>query len=699
MNKIPNFLFLLGLLCLAACIAFLGGCDDSRDDSSGGTAVKESAQIDLDPSPSIVFTAVVGQASQPKQVTISNNGRGELIVKSLSLEEDDPVKEFTISYEIPRDADGRKLVNVDEKQICPNTSNFRLVGYDQEDEDHLSYCLLWIFYEPTDSERDIGRLIVQSNDTGKPRVEILLTSGESVPELSVDPPSVEFSNVMEGDTVTETLSVFNSGKADLEIQRIEMVNDADGQFTVEISQDEGTYHTYPASIKPGATAQDRETMVLLIHYTPTRIGSAEGRLRLETNDPENRTHDVTITASSIKPCIEITPSDADFGDVAIGESKELALDLTNCGNADLLVTEASFIDPGEGTSPDFHILSVPEGLECGEDADSCTGEVVISQLSTRAVVLQYTPAEEGPDGGRLLLRTNVAQKEELEIHLFGRGTTNTCPVAVAEARVAGADTWDEFPDDDHRMETIPLKTLELRGDRSTDPDGSIASYKWTVLERPEDSTAQLAPHEAAANPTFFLDLAGRYVFELQVVDNKGLPSCRNALMVIKAIPDEDIHVQLVWDTPADPDQTDEGFAAGSDMDIHVLHPLGDWFDLPHDCFYGNPNPDWARPANPSDDPSLDRDDTDGAGPENINLDNPENNRVYRVGVHYFNDHGYGASFTTLRVFVQGILRFELANKRMPATDYFWDVASIAWPGGNIQQIDNLMAAAPNGGGQ
>ena len=133
------------------------------------------------------------------------------------------------------------------------------------------------------------------------------------------------------------------------------------------------------------------------------------------------------------------------------------------------------------------------------------------------------------------------------------------------------------------------------------------------------------------------------------------------------------------------------------MDLHLLHPLGEWFQLPWDCFDGNANPDWGQAASPSDDPSVDRADSDGAGPEEINLDSPENNRVYRVGVHYRSDHGYGASFVTVRVYVQGVRRFELANKRMPAADYFWDVAAIAWPGGHIQQIDNMLAAAPNGG--
>ncbi len=670
------------------------GCSDTTDKAGGkGTVVTDAPQIEVTPENVVFSSAIVGGESNFEQITVSNTGLGDLIVSHILLDETDDVKEFRLSFEVPRDSEGRKTVNIDEKDVCPNTRNFRLVGVGKEGQ---SYCVFWVEYLPQDAQADIGTVTIKSNDTRIPTFTVGLSTGESAPELTVTPaPPIRFQDVLEGQTPEKRVTIFNSGNSDLQIDQITLVNDADGQFQVEIAQDEGTYHTLPAVIAPSPDIENRETLVLIVTYTPNRAGRAEGKIRIESNDPNHGSMDVVIEAKSIKPCIEVVPHDADFGDVAINDVKELALDITNCGTAEITVTEISLV---EGTSPDFQIQTVPSGIECN-DQGQCTGELHIAEEHTETVVITYTPGEEGPDGGHLLIRNDVPGKEDLEVQLFGRGTTNTCPVAVAEARIQGSDTWDEYPSAERELETIPLKTLELRGDRSTDPDGSIASYGWTVLSRPEGSTAQLSPHEADPNPTFFLDLAGEYVFELQVVDDKGLPSCQNALVVVKAIPDEDIHVQLVWDTPGDPDQTDEGFGAGSDLDLHLLHPLGDWFDTPYDCFYGNPNPDWGRPSNPSDDPSLDIDDTDGAGPENINLDNPQPNTVYRVGVHYFNDHSYGASFATVRIYIQGIMRFELANKRMPATDYFWDVATISWPGGNIQQIDNLLSSAPNGGGQ
>ena len=185
-----------------------------------------------------------------------------------------------------------------------------------------------------------------------------------------------------------------------------------------------------------------------------------------------------------------------------------------------------------------------------------------------------------------------------------------------------------------------------------------------------------------------------------MTDNLGLSSqeCQNpAIITIVARPEEAILVQVTWDTPADPDQTDR---AGTDVDLHLLNPLADsWFTTPYDCYYGNAEPDWGQLGNPSDDPVLDIDDINGGGPENVVLNQPENTDVlggpYLVALHYYssqervNGADYGESIAQTRIFLNGDLAWDYTGMDengmpepgefpLPASDHFCQIARIFW---------------------
>jgi hypothetical protein len=151
-----------------------------------------------------------------------------------------------------------------------------------------------------------------------------------------------------------------------------------------------------------------------------------------------------------------------------------------------------------------------------------------------------------------------------------------------------------------------------------------------------------------------------------------------------------LHVQLRWHTPDDPNELDEGPGMGADLDLHLLHPAapqnqqaadldgdGDpdpYFDPRYDCYSSNNRPDWGE-AGALHNPRLDRDDIDGAGPENINLDKLESGVSYRVAVYYVDDHGFGPSLATVQVKLAGDLVYESENVNLQAGD-MWCVAFI-----------------------
>lgn len=260
-----------------------------------------------------------------------------------------------------------------------------------------------------------------------------------------------------------------------------------------------------------------------------------------------------------------------------------------------------------------------------------------------------------------------------------------CPVAVIKS-IEGS-------------QVAPQTVVHLVGSQSYSPNGEIVKWVWSV-EQPPLSGSIFVPSSIFADPVFELNVAGLYTFSLDVWDSTGTKSCVPATYEILNCGCVDFHVELVWRTPGDPDESDQ---EGTDLNLHLAHPLasmpdldGDgeadpWYDALYDCFWFNPNPDWSPSSpQPHSCPQLDLDDVDGAGPENINYDTPDSN-IYRVGVDFWDDHGFGPAFATVRVYAYGVMIFESPEVYMTSKD-MWDVCTIHWPSGSVTPV-----VGPDGG--
>jgi hypothetical protein len=295
-----------------------------------------------------------------------------------------------------------------------------------------------------------------------------------------------------------------------------------------------------------------------------------------------------------------------------------------------------------------------------------------------------------PDRGYIVLQTN-AFTEWVPVELSGYSVPVLCPTAVIDI--------------EEGTNVIPQTTLHLDGTSSVATSGAtISDYKWSV-EQPTGSVSQLLPGDTFPNPVFEVNVAGEYVFQLSVWDTTGFESCEAATQVVVVTPDEAIHVELLWTTPGDPDEFDEGPKAGTDLDLHFVHEYaggqdldGDgladgYFDDQWDCFWYKPFPEWGSiDPNLDDDPGLDRDDTDGAGPENMNLNVPEDGTTYKVGVHNWKDPkspdfpmGFGPSLATVRVYIFGQEVWKKEAVNLNEKD-MWEVCEISWPEQTVKPI-------------
>ncbi len=399
------------------------------------------------------------------------------------------------------------------------------------------------------------------------------------------------------------------------------------------------------------------------------------------------------------PCIRVEPDRLEFEYALVGRTTTRPVMIESCGGQPLEVTR---------------VFLTPESSATLAVADDSAFELPATATPppTRMVEVTFAPPDRAAYGGTLVIESNDPTRPRIEVPIVGRGTMNECPVAVA----APAE-----------IRPYPLEIIELVGSASTDidgPDGVPVRHEWTVVERPEGSTAQ--PVERFQNPRdpantglpddpstpdalFFVDLAGRYVIELVVEDtlqttapSDTCPQAPARVVIEAAYLGGGFHVELVWDTPADLDQTDED---GTDMDLHLRHPSGrGWAQAPFDCYFANGRPDWGPPG-PAGDPSLDLDDVNGAGPELISLRTPEDTEPldgsYCIGVDYYRAENHltggnwGPSTATVRVFLDGVLASEQA-RLLEATHHFWEANCITWGAGvgAVEVVDRTFNGVP-----
>jgi hypothetical protein len=59
--------------------------------------------------------------------------------------------------------------------------------------------------------------------------------------------------------------------------------------------------------------------------------------------------------------------------------------------------------------------------------------------------------------------------------------------------------------------------------------------------------------------------------------------------------------------------------------------------------------------------------------------------AYRIGVHYWNDHGWGPSEATVRVYIMSVLVFQVNDVELVNHD-MWYVSTVHWPSGDVKPI-------------
>ncbi len=607
---------IFSLMSFGACALAGMSCGPTLDEGS-------DARIRVTPPRQVTFSRVTLGESRSLPVVVSSVGKDPLDVQRVEWSGSPAVRIVAENVDIPAKLEA------------------------------LTSIPLAVEYAPTQQNpAPNGQIRIYSNDASTPVYTLDVVAQQLAPQIHVTPSQEEklvIGQTDVGQKSTGNVVITNIGDLALNINDIQL--NASSAFGFTIADDV----KLPVAVSPNAANQ----LTVNVSFAPQTQGRAEGSLVILSNDPDNPRYVLPIIANSDTPCMRIEPKVLEFPAVSVGTSQTRTVRLTSCSAVPLVVSD---VDRSGSEYFSYALQNGNTELREGDSAD---------------LDITFAPAVIGSAAAVFTVMSNDPLQPNAKIDVMGTASENRCPEASARARLSSSSAWAKT------LDLSPLDTVIFDGSLSSDPESSLLTYYWSLKSAPKDSTSKIVAngHEAS----LFLDLAGNYEVCLNVEDAEGSMSCNTDCITISSVPRETIHVQLVWHTPGDADETDSD---GTDLDLHFMSlPDGTWGDTGTkelnngtDVYFLNQEPVWPIAGQGNELPSLDIDDYNGAGPENINLDHPTPCRWYAVGVHYYQDNAFGPSYATVRIYVDGKLRFERANISLAQTGAFKHVAYLFWGG-------------------
>ncbi len=554
-------------------------------------------------------------------------------------------------------------------------------------------------YSPTaEAPANRGQILVDNSDPAfseKP-LDVPVLTLDNEPEFFAQPERVRFQRLSVGDSTEQSVRITNIGDAPMKIFEEPQYTGGE-DFRITVPSREFPIELQPFDMIDAEESPEDYILNLDVLYQPLGDGGETGAIHVETNDFSDTPgagdatgrHEIEIEADADSSCIEVDRRSRNFGQVPIGDVARDVVTVNNCGSETLEIYDVTLYED------EASVFRLDLGSWDQNGDGSVDEAVTLSPGESDTFIIEFIPVDEGTRRAEVIIFSNDSLQPELRLDVAARGAEGSCPEAVALATVRGTPMAPAAS-----ITAAPLEVVSLDGSESHDEDGDVVAWEWEVLESPPGTPVTLEPAPGAANDDAFRDLevltAGTYRIGLTVQDEAGFQSCEQAEVEITVIPDQNIHIELTWTNPEDPDESND---FGSDVDIHLVKMgPGAWFEAPYSIWYLNPNQDEDPIWNPEN-PSLDIDVTDGAGPENITMRDPDDCQWYAVGVHYFQKR-FGTAYATIRIYINGGLRYERPYFPLEETGNFWDVARIHWDGqasnATIVDVDGFYPMTPAG---
>ena len=462
-----------------------------------------------------------------------------------------------------------------------------------------------------------------------------------------DPPEVNFGVRNVGLTYELQTSLRNTSGQPIRVQVIRF-DPATDAFLPRLA-DGGTLR--------GTTLAPGDRVELIVGYAPSVIGNNDAVMTVVFADFVIDV-DIFATAREVAPARpQIVPSAIAFSDVPLNGQATQLISLTNAGETDGALVDVTADSPFSVRAAGGQPLSLPTpALAPGA---SLNLEVV------------FSPRRLGSASGRLVFELDSQEQTEVTV------TGDAAPAGLL-ACTPNAIDYGAVPRGRVVRQPVlcrasggPYRLAQIRFAPGSSPSFRVASFP-TGLD---------ADGRVALDIDFVSDSLPRpHAATLELVAGHGVTTTI-AVTAETIAPDPTstvVAIDLGWNT------------ARTDFDLHLVRSEGALFNPLDDCYWASKNPSWGAPDDGLDDPFLDRDDTNGFGPETINLAEPAESR-YDVYVQYFDYDVPTSPVTTVSV---GIA----LNGTAPVTyERQMDDCGLMWHVGRIEMVSGTARFTEAGG--
>lgn len=500
----------------------------------------------------------------------------------------------------------------------------------------------------------------------------------------IDTERVSFEDVTVLKSVQQTVQLTNCGPQTLRLSEAELV----GRPAFDL-------------VEPyaGRVLAPGEVLPVRVVYLPTGERSGEeGELRLELSDVDARDEVPLATLrvalegrAAMDAVVPIASEVIDFGAIPIGALRARDVYVRNNGAERVEIRDVRA--ERQGVNGAFFEIDWPEP------------EFALDPGETLALRASFQADEPGFGEVRYSLVVNPWPQSLPYPELVVRGGS-VDSYACRDDAAAHLEAWPEGAPElatTSRLRVPPMTRLYLDASASNAGGSGPAEGYHFELAAPSESAAKLEPVEGQsdAKRSLRVDRVGEYTVSVHALDASNTTGCDPHHVVIEVIPEGSLVVEATWVTPGDVSRDNEGLGAGTDLDLHLVrdHHDGDpliphdtWVQDPNDCYWLNPRPDWGRHRFSGDDCAVLRSDNDGWGPEIIAVSQAED-RAYTVGLYVLDDHGYGASFASVHVYLNGVLRGSFLSDALAKGD-MWSVARVRPREGVVEEIGEVSSDAP-----